>query len=87
MSPSTFVLTASSSTNRPPSAAQSNRERREAKSSNKLGKPIALKSKIAAAALDPHSPANSVFVAESAGSVRRVNVDVGLPQCQWNPSD
>ncbi|KUI58660.1 hypothetical protein VP1G_05875 [Cytospora mali] len=56
-------------------AAQSKRERREAKSSNKFGSPIALKSKIAAACVDPHSPSNSVFVAETAGSVRRINVD------------
>lgn len=56
-------------------AAQSQRKRREAKSSNKLGRPVALKSKIAAAALSPDSPSNTVFVAESAGSVRRVNVD------------
>lgn len=57
------------------SAAQSKRERREAKSSNKLGNPIVLKSKIAAACVDPHSPSNSVFVAETAGSVRRIKVD------------
>ncbi|KUI67928.1 hypothetical protein VM1G_03356 [Cytospora mali] len=56
-------------------AAQSKRERREAKSSNKFGNPIALKSKIAAACVDPHSPSNSVFVAETAGSVRRINVN------------
>ncbi|KAF3766321.1 WD40 repeat-like protein [Cryphonectria parasitica EP155] len=57
-------------------AAQSNRERRDAKSKNKYGTPIALKSKIAAAALDPNSPSDSVFVAESVGSVRRINIDI-----------
>lgn len=57
------------------SAAQSKRERREAKSSNKFGNPIVLKSKLAAACVDPHSPLNSVFVAETAGSVRKINVD------------
>lgn len=62
------------------SAAQSKRERREAKSSNKFGSPVALKSKIAAACLDPHSPSNSVFVAESAGSVRRISVDEEGPK-------
>ncbi|KAJ4422822.1 hypothetical protein N0V82_002478 [Gnomoniopsis sp. IMI 355080] len=56
-------------------ADQSKRHKREAKSGNKFGKPIVLKSKIAAAVLDPNSPSNSVFIAESAGSVRRVNVD------------
>lgn len=57
------------------SAQQSQRERREAKSSNKFGRPVVLKSKVAAACVDPLSSSNSVFVAESAGSVRRVNVD------------
>lgn len=57
------------------SAAQSKRERREAKSSNKFGNPVVLKSKIAAACVDPHSPSNSVFVAETAGSVRRISID------------
>ncbi|PSR93635.1 WD40-repeat-containing domain protein [Coniella lustricola] len=56
-------------------AAQSNRERREAKSKNKHGSPVVLKSKLAAATLDPNSPSDTVFVAETAGSVRRVNVD------------
>lgn len=57
------------------SAAQSKRARREAKSGNKFGKPITLKSKIAAACVDPRSPSNVVFVAESAGSVRRIDVN------------
>ena len=57
------------------SAEQATAARRAAKSSNKYGKPIVLKSKILAAVLDPHSPSSTVFVAESAGAVRRVNVD------------
>lgn len=57
------------------SAQQSRRERREAKSSNKFGRPVVLRSKIAAACVNPLSPLNSVFVAESAGSVKRINVD------------
>ncbi|TPX09954.1 uncharacterized protein E0L32_008801 [Thyridium curvatum] len=57
-------------------ATQAKRERKVAKSNNKYGNPIALKSKLLAAVLDPTSPA-TVFVAESAGSVRRVNLDVG----------
>ncbi|KAK2607783.1 hypothetical protein N8I77_006434 [Diaporthe amygdali] len=56
-------------------AQQSQRERREAKSSNRFGKPIVLKSKIAAACVNPLSPSTSIFIAESAGSVRRVDVD------------
>ncbi|POS69614.1 WD repeat protein [Diaporthe helianthi] len=56
-------------------AQQSQRQRREAKSTNKFGRPIVLKSKIAAACVSPLSPSNTIFVAESAGSVRKVNVD------------
>lgn len=63
---------------KPHSADQSKRARREAKSSNRFGKPVILKSKTAAAVLDPHSASNSIFIAESAGSVRRVNVDVSM---------
>ncbi|OTA94024.1 hypothetical protein M434DRAFT_395090 [Hypoxylon sp. CO27-5] len=57
-------------------AEQAKRERRAAKASNKNGNPIALKSKLLAAILDPTSP-SSVLIAESAGSVRRVNADTG----------
>lgn len=56
-------------------AQQSQRERREAKSTNKFGRPVALKSKLAAACVSPVSSSNTIFVAESAGSVRKVNVD------------
>ena len=55
---------------------QAQRERRAAKADNKNGNPITLKSKLLAAIQDPASP-SSIFVAESAGFVRRVNVDVG----------
>ena len=55
---------------------QAQRERRAAKADNKNGNPIALKSKLLAAIRDPASP-SSIFVAESAGSVRRLDVDVG----------
>ncbi|CAK7268080.1 hypothetical protein SEPCBS119000_002879 [Sporothrix epigloea] len=54
-------------------AAQELRERRLAKSTNKYGNPVFLKSKVLAVIADPESAAH-VFVAESAGSVRRVNV-------------
>ncbi|KAI0850191.1 WD40 repeat-like protein [Daldinia vernicosa] len=57
-------------------AEQANRERRAVKSGNKNGNPIALKSKLLAAISDPTDP-SSVLIAESAGSVRRVNVDTG----------
>ncbi|KAI0884701.1 WD40 repeat-like protein [Annulohypoxylon maeteangense] len=55
-------------------AEQAKRERREAKAGNKNGNPVVLKSKLLAAIPDPTSP-SSVLIAESAGSVRRVNVD------------
>ncbi|ERT00115.1 hypothetical protein HMPREF1624_03484 [Sporothrix schenckii ATCC 58251] len=54
-------------------AAQEQRERRSAKSANKYGSPVLLKSKVLAVLADPTSAAH-VFVAESAGSARRVNV-------------
>lgn len=50
--------------------------RRAAKSSNKYGSPIVLKSKILAVAADPHSPSSTVYVTESSGAVRKVNVNV-----------
>ncbi|EOO03614.1 putative wd repeat-containing protein [Phaeoacremonium minimum UCRPA7] len=56
-------------------AEQAKREKRAVKASNKFGSPIALKSKIVAAVVDPSSPSSTVFIAESAGTVRRVNVD------------
>ncbi|KAK3950427.1 WD40-repeat-containing domain protein [Pseudoneurospora amorphoporcata] len=51
------------------------RERREAKTSNTYGNPIKLKSKILGAVVDPRAPSSAIFVAESAGAVRRVQVD------------
>ncbi|CAK7227674.1 hypothetical protein SBRCBS47491_006648 [Sporothrix bragantina] len=54
-------------------AAQELRERRSAKSANKYGSPVVLKSKVLAVLADPTSAAH-VFVAESTGSARRVNV-------------
>ncbi|KAL8364994.1 hypothetical protein RB595_004011 [Gaeumannomyces hyphopodioides] len=56
-------------------AQQAKRERRDAKSSNKYGNPVALKSKILAAIPDPRSSSPpAIFVAESAGSVRHVKL-------------
>ncbi|KAI1381535.1 WD40 repeat-like protein [Hypoxylon crocopeplum] len=57
-------------------AEQAKRERRAAKAGNKSGNPITLKSKLLAAIPDPTNP-SCLLVAESAGSVRRVNVDTG----------
>ncbi|KAK4667274.1 hypothetical protein QC763_307730 [Podospora pseudopauciseta] len=56
-------------------AEQATRQRRAAKSGNRYGNPIVLKSKILAAVLDPRSPSSAVLVAESAGAVRRVDFE------------
>ncbi|KAK3387153.1 WD40-repeat-containing domain protein [Podospora didyma] len=56
-------------------AEQETRKRRAAKAGNRYGNPITLKSKILAAVADPRFPSSAVLVAESAGSVRRVNLD------------
>ncbi|KAI1175713.1 WD40-repeat-containing domain protein [Nemania sp. FL0916] len=57
-------------------AEQAQTERRATKASNKNGNPVVLKSKLLAAVLDPSSP-SSLLVAESASSVRRVDVESG----------
>ncbi|UNI19801.1 hypothetical protein JDV02_005952 [Purpureocillium takamizusanense] len=56
-------------------ASQAQRERKAAKASNKHGNPVEMKSKILAAVSDPASPLASIFIAESAGYVRRVNLE------------
>lgn len=62
--------------NHPDSASKANRARKAAKSGNKHGDPIVMKSKILAAIADPTSPSSSIFIAESAGNVRRVSLEV-----------
>ncbi|KAI1816596.1 WD40-repeat-containing domain protein [Poronia punctata] len=57
-------------------AEQALLDRRTAKATNKNGNPVVLKSKLLAAIPDPSSP-SSLLIAESTGSVRRVNVDSG----------
>ncbi|KAI0809691.1 WD40-repeat-containing domain protein [Xylaria sp. FL0064] len=57
-------------------AEQAQAERRTAKASNKNGDPVVLKSKLLAAVRHP-SASNSLLVAESAGSVRIVDLDSG----------
>ncbi|KAI4156424.1 MAG: hypothetical protein LQ341_000015 [Variospora aurantia] len=52
-------------------------ERKSRKGTNKNGAPVRIPSKILAAVADPSCPSDAVFVAESAGNVRRVVVDVG----------
>ncbi|SPO03948.1 related to transcriptional repressor rco-1 [Cephalotrichum gorgonifer] len=60
------------------------RERRAAKSGNKFGNPIVLKSKILAAVVDPSSPSTSILVAEAAGKVRRVNLETSTVTRTYN---
>lgn len=51
-------------------------KRKAAKASNKRGKPVTLPSKVLAVLADPRYE-GAVFVAEAAGSVKRVISDVG----------
>lgn len=45
-----------------------------------------MKSKILAAVPDPASPLTSIFIAESAGAVRRVNLEVCLGETEGRVS-
>ncbi|KAJ9417061.1 transcriptional repressor [Fusarium oxysporum] len=56
-------------------AVQASRQRKAAKASNKNGNPVIMKSKILAAVPDPAAPLTCVFIAESAGAVRRINLE------------
>lgn len=58
-------------------ASESTRARRAAKSGNKNGTPIVLRSKILSVIPDPFSSA-CIYIAESAGCVRKVNLQVGM---------
>ncbi|KAH8175498.1 WD40 repeat 2 [Sarocladium implicatum] len=60
-------------------AAQAQRDRKALKSANKHGNPLSMKSKILAAVIDPASPSNGIFMAESAGPVRRIRLDSPEP--------
>ncbi|KAI1108440.1 WD40-repeat-containing domain protein [Nemania sp. NC0429] len=57
-------------------AEQALAERRATKASNKNGNPVVLKSKLLAAVADPTAP-SSLLIAESTGSVRRIDLDSG----------
>lgn len=57
-------------------ASESTRARRAAKSGNKNGKPIVLQSKLLSLITDPFS-SQCVYIAESAGCVRKVDIEVG----------
>lgn len=58
------------------SSALETSKRKEAKAANKFGRPVALPSKILALHADPRDE-GAVFVAEAAGSVKRVVLHVG----------
>ncbi|KAL5594041.1 hypothetical protein BROUX41_001093 [Berkeleyomyces rouxiae] len=58
-------------------ATHAKNARKLAKSNNVFGSPVKLKSKLLALAADPSAPLSSVFVAESASKVRRVNLETG----------
>jgi hypothetical protein len=58
-------------------ASESIRARKAAKSVNKNGNPIILQSKILNVIPDPSS-STSIYIAESVGCVRKVNVEVGM---------
>ena len=59
-----------------PSHSLAETSRKALKSKNQLGSPIRLQSKLLAIISDPADP-GAVYVAESAGSARRVVLDVG----------
>lgn len=64
-------------------ASQAQRARKAAKAGNKHGDPIEMKSKILAAVADPASPLSSIYVAESAGYIRRVNLTASEHQATY----
>ncbi|KAM0397354.1 hypothetical protein HYE67_004766 [Fusarium culmorum] len=64
-------------------AVQAQRQRRAAKADNKNGEPIVMKSKVLAVVPDPASPLTSVFIAESAGAVRRINLETSEPKTTY----
>ena len=58
------------------SSALEETARKAAKSNNTKGDPIKLPSKILAVAADPQDE-NHIYVAEAAGNVKRINLEVG----------
>ncbi|PTB36758.1 hypothetical protein M441DRAFT_149641 [Trichoderma asperellum CBS 433.97] len=64
-------------------ASNAERERKALKASNKNGDPIVMKSKILAAVPDPFSPSTAVFIAESAGFARRIDLTSGTTKATY----
>ncbi|KJZ80156.1 hypothetical protein HIM_00006 [Hirsutella minnesotensis 3608] len=64
-------------------ASQAQNERKAAKAGNKHGNPLEMKSKILAAIPDLASPCHSIFIAESAGYVRRVHLTSAEPKVTY----
>ena len=77
-----FHLAVAINSNHVPSAALDNASRKAQKSANKNGNPIVLPSKILAIVTDDseYQSQPAVFVAEGAGTVKRVRLDVRLIQ-------
>jgi hypothetical protein len=61
---------------KPGSSALNETARKATKSKNTSGNPIKLPSKILAVVADPQDE-DQVYIAEAAGSVKRVNLEVG----------
>ncbi|KAM0457627.1 hypothetical protein ACHAPV_006521 [Trichoderma viride] len=64
-------------------ASNAERERKALKASNKNGDPIVMKSKILAAVPDPFSPSTAIFIAESAGFARRIDITSGATKATY----
>ncbi|KAL6906619.1 WD40-repeat-containing domain protein [Trichoderma evansii] len=64
-------------------ASNAERERKALKASNKNGDPIVMKSKILAAVPDPLSPSTAIFIAESAGFARRIDLTSGSTKATY----
>ncbi|KAM0513107.1 hypothetical protein ACHAPE_008144 [Trichoderma viride] len=64
-------------------ASNAERERKALKASNKNGDPIVMKSKILAAVPDPFSPSTAIFIAESAGFARRIDLASGATKATY----
>ncbi|GFP56493.1 hypothetical protein ACSS6W_006786 [Trichoderma asperelloides] len=64
-------------------ASNAERERKALKASNKNGDPIVMKSKILAAVPDPFSPSTAIFIAESAGFARRIDLTSGTTKATY----
>lgn len=70
------MLSAQGSQLRSPSSALNETARKASKSKNTKGNPVKLASKILAVVADPQHE-GQIYVAEAAGDVKRINLEVG----------